>query len=424
MSTDSQTDSSTDLPCHAPHLFSPFDFRGKGIAPNRFFKSAMSEVLAKDGEHLPNEKHYRLYQRWAQGGSGILVTGNVMIDRSALAEPGNVLLEDDLHLDRFADWVDAVRAVNPETQFWMQFNHPGKQTNKILTPTPVAPSAVPLGAGLDKMFAPPRALETDEIHDIIRRFSTASRLAKEAGWDGIQVHCAHGYLVSQFLSPHHNRREDDWGGSAENRRRFLLEIYRAIRAEVGSDFAVSVKMNSADFQKGGFEGEEAYELIDKLSEEGIDLIEISGGQYESMAMFDARQSTREREAYFLDFATEARSRTSVPIAVTGGFRSVKAMEAAIASGATDFVGLGRPLTLDPDLPKHAAANPNYVSDIGSPSTGIKSLDDMLMLDGAYYETQIGLMGRGKDPNPAISAWRTVLEIGMALGQTAFMKRRA
>ena len=411
-------------PDHATHLLNSFDFCGKGIAPNRILKSAMSEVLAKDGEHLPNEKHYRVYRKWANGGSGILVTGNVMIDRSALAEPGNVLLEDDRHLDRFEAWVDAVRAVNSETQFWMQLNHPGKQTNKFLTPTPVAPSAVPLGKSLDKMFAPPRALERDEIHNLIQRFATSSRLAKQAGWDGVQIHSAHGYLVSQFLSPYHNRREDEWGGSVENRRRFLLEIYRAIRTEVGVDFLVSIKMNSADFQKGGFEGEEAYELIDKLSAEGIDLIEISGGQYESMAMFGTSQSTREREAYFLDFAAEARSRTDVPIAVTGGFRSVQAMEAAIASDATDFVGLGRPLTLDPDLPKHAAADPNYVMNVGSPSTGIRSLDKMLMLDGAYYETQIGLMGRGKNPNPAISAWRTVLEIGMSLGQAAFMKRRA
>lgn len=412
-----------DPPAHAPTLFSPFDIGGKATAPNRFFKSAMSEILAQDGVHLPTEKHNTVYRRWAEGGTGILVTGNVMIDRRALGEPGNVVLEDDAHLDRFAAWVEAVRAGDPRTQFWMQINHPGKQTPKFLAPEPVAPSAVPLGAGLEKVFATPRALEGDEIGEIIRRFATTARLAKQAGWDGVQIHGAHGYLVSQFLSPHHNRRTDEWGGSAENRRRFALEVYRAVRAAVG-DLPVSIKMNSADFQKGGFEGDEAHALIDALTAEGIDLIEISGGNYESPAMTGARRSTREREAYFLDFAAAARARTDVPIAVTGGFRSVAAMEAAVAGGATDFVGLARPLTLDPDLPRNAAADPDYVRDVGRPTTGFKTLDTMFMLAVSYYETQIARMARGLDPDPEMSAWRTVFATARTLGKAAFKKRRA
>ncbi|MEL6188767.1 MAG: NADH:flavin oxidoreductase/NADH oxidase family protein, partial [Myxococcota bacterium] len=301
---------------HAPTLFSPFDLRGKATAPNRILKSAMSEVLAKDGEHLPTEKHYRVYRRWAEGGTGILISGNVMVDRTALGEPGNVVLEDDQHLDRFEAWADAVHAGRPGVQFWMQINHPGKQSPKFLTSKPVAPSAVPLGQGLEASFASPRALEGHEIREIIQRFATTASLAKRAGWDGVQIHGAHGYLVSQFLSPHHNRRDDEWGGSTENRRRFALEVYRAVRHAVGPDFPVSIKMNSADFQKGGFEGDEAQDLIAALSEEGIDLIEVSGGNYESPAMTGARQSTRDREAYFLDFAAEARRRTDTPIAVT------------------------------------------------------------------------------------------------------------
>lgn len=418
------TEPSHTPPAHAPTLFSPFDIRGKARAPNRFFKSAMSEVLAEAGVHLPDEKHERLYRRWAEGGTGILVTGNVMVDRRALGEPGNVVLEDDQHLDRFAAWVEAVRAGNPETQFWMQLNHPGKQIPKFMAKTPVAPSAVPLGAGLEKLFATPRALESGEIDDIIRRFATAARLAQRAGWDGVQIHGAHGYLVSQFLSPHHNRRTDEWGGSAENRRRFALAVYEAIRAEVGANMVVSIKMNSADFQKGGFEGDEAYALIDALAAAGIDHIEISGGNYESPAMTGARQSTREREAYFLDFAAEARRRTDVPIAVTGGFRSVAAMEAALADGATDFVGLARPLAIDPDLPKHAAADPGYACELGRPTTGFKSLDTMFMLAITYYEAQIARMGRGDEPDPGMSAWRAVFSTAKSLGRTAFRKRRA
>ncbi len=424
MSIQKQQASELNVPDHAPKLFSPFDLMGKISAPNRFLKSAMSEVMAQQGVHLPTENHFKVYQRWAAGGTGIIVTGNVMIDKNALGEPGNVVLENDLHLDRFIEWVSSVREGNPNTRFWMQINHPGKQSPKHLTPKPVAPSAIALGKGFEAAFEKPRALGSEEIGQVIQRYVTTAKLAKQAGFDGVQIHGAHGYLVSQFLSPHHNQRNDEWGGNPENRRRFVLEVYRAIRQEVGPDFVVSIKMNSADFQRGGFGGEEAYDLIKALSEEGIDLIEISGGTYESPAMTGAKQSTNEREAYFLDFASEARKRTGVPIAVTGGFRSVKAMEAALASNATDFVGIARALTLDPELPLHAAADPQYTQDVGRPSTGIRALDNMFMIAITYYETQIRRMGNGKNPNPKISAWRTVLENLSAMGKVAFKKRRA
>jgi len=412
------------VPKHAPILFSPFGLNSKITVQNRFFKSAMSEVLAAQGKHVPTKEHFRVYERWASGGTGVIVTGNVMIDRNALGEPGNVVLEDDTHLNLFGDWVDAVHTSNPDIHFWMQINHPGKQSPKFLTSNPVAPSAIALGKGLEKSFTKPRALETEEITGLIKRYATTAYLAKQAGFDGVQIHGAHGYLVSQFLSPIHNQREDKWGGSPENRRRFALEVYRAIRSEVGADYPVSIKMNSADFQKGGFEGEEAYDLISALSDEGINLIEISGGNYETPAMTGARQSASDREAYFLDFAAGARKHTDVPIAVTGGFRSVAAMEAALSSNAIDFVGIARALTVDPELPIHAASDSHYYVDIGQPSTGIKALDKMFMIAISYYETQIRRMGKGKDPNPKMSAWRTVLESSLALGLAAFKKRRA
>ncbi len=424
MSQTAQAPSSGEVPAHAPLLFSPFDLNGKIAAPNRFFKSAMSEVMAKQGEHLPTPEHYRVYGRWAAGGTGTLVTGNVMIDRNALGEPGNVVLEDDRHLDRFTAWTSAVHKTKPLTRFWMQLNHPGKQSPKFLTPNPVAPSAVPLAKELEASFAPPRALEPDEIQGLVQRFATSAGLAKRAGFDGVQIHGAHGYLISQFLSPHHNRRDDQWGRSAENRRRFVMDVYRAVRAAVGAHFPVGIKMNSADFQKGGFGGEEAYDLITALSDEGIDLIEISGGNYESPAMTGAKQSTSDREAYFLDFAAEARNRTNAALAVTGGFRSGAAMEAALASGATDFVGIARALTLEPELPKKVAADPEYRCDVGRPTTGIRALDLMFMIAITHYETQIRRMGKGKDPAPNMSAWRTVADNVLALGRAAFKKRRA
>ncbi|MBD3664064.1 NADH:flavin oxidoreductase/NADH oxidase family protein [Sulfitobacter aestuariivivens] len=410
-------------PPHAPKLFAPLIFKRGPQAPNRILKSAMSEVLAKQGVHLPNNAHQEVYERWARGGTGILVSGNVMIDRTALGEPGNVVLQDGTSLDPFKEWVAAVRRGNPKTLFWMQLNHPGKQIPKFLSPEPVAPSAVPLGKGLDKSFAPPRALEDAEIEALIARFATSARLAQEAGFDGVQIHGAHGYLVSQFLSPHHNRRTDRWGGSAENRRRFVLEIYQAIRAAVGEDFPISIKMNSADFQKGGFAEDEAQEVMKALADAGIDLIEISGGNYENPAMTGHRQSTREREGYFLEFAAQARALSEVPLAVTGGFRSVRAMENAVASGACDMVGLARSLTLDPELPRNAACDPAYTRDVGTPSTGFRGMDRMFMLAITYYESQIRRMGRGLDPKPGMSAWHTVWENVSAIGGQAFRKRR-
>ena len=423
MATHSQAEDQQTEIADSGLLFSPFEVGQGVIAPNRFLKSAMSEVLAKQGEHLPNDFHYKLYRRWALGGTGTIITGNVMIDRTALGEPGNVVLEDASHLDRFRKWADAVHNVRPDTQFWMQINHPGKQTPKFLTSQPVAPSAVALGKGLEASFAPPRALEAAEIASLVTRYATTARLAKQAGFDGVQIHGAHGYLVSQFLSPHHNRREDDWGGTAEKRQRFAIEIYRAVRREVGPDFPISIKMNSADFQKGGFGGEDAFDLIDALTAEGINHFEISGGNYESPAMTGARQSTNEREAYFLDFAAQARQRTTAALAVTGGFRSARAMEAALMTGAVDFVGIARALTIDPELPIHAAQDPDYVCDVGSPSTGLRSLDQMIMLAVSFYETQIRRLSQGKEPKPNMSAWHTVYLTFGALGKAAFKKRR-
>lgn len=410
-------------PAHAPILFSPFTFKGGTIANNRFFKSALSEQLG-DAHHLPDQRLVNVYRRWALGNTGILVTGNVMIDRTALGEPKNVVLDADQDLAPFRAWAEAVTGSMSNGHIWMQLNHPGKQSPKQLSPTPVAPSAVALGRGLEAAFAKPRALEEQEILDIIEKFAVAAARAKEAGFTGVQIHGAHGYLVSQFLSPHHNRRSDQWGGSAENRRRFAVEIYRAIRARVGNDFVVAIKMNSADFQKGGFSGEEAFDLIKVLSDEGIDMIEISGGNYESPAMTGAKQSTQEREAYFLEFAEKARNLTDVPLAVTGGFRSVAAMEQALSSNAVDFIGIGRPLTIDPELPLHAEADPAYKADVGNPTTGLRIVDTMFMLAITYYESQIARMGRNRNPDKNKSAWWTVIDSALTMGALAVRKRRA
>ncbi len=332
----------------------PFTFASGARAHNRFFKSAMSEALAGRDNRVPVERMERLYRAWAQGGVGVIVTGNVMIDRRALGEPGNVALEDARDLDALSRWARA--GTEQGAQLWMQLNHPGKQCPNGLNRESVAPSAVPFAKELRPFFATPRALTGDEVLALVERFAESAALAQKAGFSGVQIHGAHGYLVSQFLSPKHNVREDQWGGTAENRMRFVREVHRAIRAKCGAGFSVGVKLNSADFQRGGFTEEESLAVIEALATDGIDCVEVSGGTYESAAMMGAGQSerTRAREAYFIEFARKARERVKVALVVTGGFRTIEGMEQALSDGATDFIGLARPLASEPDLCAAAA----------------------------------------------------------------------
>ncbi|MFT3924916.1 MAG: NADH:flavin oxidoreductase/NADH oxidase family protein [Myxococcales bacterium] len=367
--------------------------------PNRLLKSAMSEGLATFDNRVTPEL-ITLYGRWAEGGVGLCVTGNVMIDRRALGEPGNVALEDDRDLDTFQAW--ALAGTGHDTACWMQLNHPGKQVPRGLNSESVSPSAVPFRADMARFFATPRALKEAEIEELIARFGVSARLAKRAGFSGVQIHGAHGYLVSQFLSPHHNQRDDAWGGSPENRRRFVLAVYDSIRAAVGTSFPVSIKLNSADFQQGGLSEDESLDVVKCLAERGIDLVEISGGTYEAPVMAKGapiRESTRKREAYFLDFAAKARGRVAVPLAVTGGFRTFEGISNALGSGALDVVGLARALALDPDFPKKLLASPETVSSVRPIRTGVGLIDRTGMMEVSFYSRQLRRMGRGKEPKP-------------------------
>ena len=279
-------------------LHDPLPLPSGLVLPNRLMKAAMSEALADSG-NSPGARLERLYRRWSRGVYGLLVTGNVMVDRTQLGEPDNVVIEDDRDLDALTRW--AKSSHDAGVPIWVQLNHPGRQSNPLaLGHIPVAPSAVPMSLPGSPT---PRELTSAEIEDIIERFVTAAAVCETAGFDGVQVHGAHGYLVTQFLSPLTNLRDDDWGGDPQRRMRFLLEIVRRIRARVSPGFAVSVKLNSADFQRGGFSEDESRDVIAALAAEGLDMIEISGGNYESPAMSgSAAASTRAREAYFLDYA--------------------------------------------------------------------------------------------------------------------------
>jgi 2,4-dienoyl-CoA reductase-like NADH-dependent reductase (Old Yellow Enzyme family) len=360
---------------------------------NRLAKSAMSEQLGTK-TNGPTEGLARLYETWSQGGAGLLITGNVMVDRRALGEPGNVVLEDARDQDLFARWARA-GAVDG-TQTWVQLNHPGRQSPRVASKEPVAPSAVPL-EGMGGAFAKPRALEEREIHDIIGRFATSARLAVDAGFAGVQIHGAHGYLVSQFLSPRTNLREDGWGGTPEKRRRFLLEIAKAIRAAIGPSKSVGLKLNSADFQRGGFSEEESMDVVRSL--EGIDLLEISGGTYEASTWQEGkkRPSTLAREAYFLEYAEKVREVAKMPLLLTGGFRSAAAMAKAVASGAIHVCGLARPLAVEPDLPRRLLSGEADAAIRVELETGVKKLDDFLEV--SWYQQQLQRMARGERPDP-------------------------
>lgn len=323
---------------------------------NRIGKAPMTEGLADRWDNASPELA-RVYERWADGGCGLSVTGNVMVDRSYLERPGNVVLEDERCMDQLRAWASA--GTRNDTQLWMQISHPGRQSPVYVSRKPLAPS--PIKVDMLWVHGKPRALIESEIQDIIQRFVRTAEIAKKTGFTGVQIHAAHGYLLSEFLSPLANKRSDQWGGSLENRARLLLECVRAIRAAVGSGYPLSVKLNSSDFQKGAFSEEDSRTVIQWLQKEGVDLIELSGGTYEHFALLDEEGGTTSegekvlsaasarREAYFIEMAQKIRQECDVPLMVSGGFRTLAGMEEAVSSGVTDLVGLGRPLSAEPDF---------------------------------------------------------------------------
>jgi 2,4-dienoyl-CoA reductase-like NADH-dependent reductase (Old Yellow Enzyme family) len=355
--------------------------------PNRLAKGAMTEGLA-DGWLRATARHGRLYRTWSEGGAGLLLSGNIQVDRYDLERPANVAIDrteprtfDAEARARLAEWARAATADG--SHLWGQVSHAGRQTPRYVTRRPLAPSAVQLE--LLGNYARPRALTEPEILDLIGRYAHAATVLRECGFTGVQVHGAHGYLISSFLSPVTNRRTDDWGGTLANRARFLLETVRAVRRAVGADCPVALKLNSDDFRKGGFTHEECLQVVAWLNDESLDLLEVSGGTYEQPRLIgfegkagDAvpvRASTRAREAYFLDYAAAIRRVARMPLMVTGGFRTRAGMEAALgdaagAGGDCDVIGLGRPLCWQPDFPRRLLARE---------VDGIENLDGRLRL---------------------------------------------
>ena len=384
------------------HLDSSFKLPNGTILQNRIAKSAMSENMGTL-QNAPTKNLIKAYNVWSKGGSGLLITGNVMIDSRALGEPRNVVVEDRSNFKLLQDWAKSCEGTG--THIWPQLNHPGRQAFAPINKEVAAPSAVSLKMGAaSRMFKKPTPLSEDAIWEIIKRFGNTAKIMQDAGFTGCQIHGAHGYLVSQFLSPLSNTRKDKWGGILENRMRFVIEIYREIRTQVGKEYPIGIKINSADFQRGGFSEEESLEVIRILSKEGIDMLEISGGTYEKPVMVGHKQkkSTQEREAYFLEYIQKARKITTKPLMLTGGFRTVSIMEQALIDGNLDIVGLARPFCLYPELAQDIFCRKieGFVTPL--PSSGIKMIDKMGGIELPWYELQIHRLGKGKRPKKRMS----------------------
>ena len=399
---------------------------------NRICKGAMTEGLA-DSQNRATFKHVNLYDKWSSGGAGILLTGNVQVDHRYLERPGNVVIEGpqtNEQISRLIAYSDAGTKNN--THLWMQISHAGRQTPASVAETPVGPSEVQLqmpGA----QFGKPRSLSHEEILDIIQKFSYCASIAKDTGFTGVQIHGAHGYLISEFLSPDINQREDDWGGNLEKRAKFLLEIVKSVRKSVGDAFPVSLKLNSADFQKGGFVHEEAIQVASWLNDEGLDLLEISGGTYEQPHLVGIdmglnperaevrRESTIAREAYFLDYAKDIRNVFKGPLMVTGGFRSTQGMNNALQQDACDVIGIARPFCIDPDiankllnesisetptLEKTMQIGPGWLG-LNSPFSVIKGVNGWGQQ--AFWCLNLIRMGEGLNPDLNLGVFRAFLQ---------------
>lgn len=403
------------------NIFEPLTLPNGAIIPNRLAKAAMEENMA-DKEQAPSQELFNLYHAWADGGVGLIITGNVMIDSRAMTGPGGVVLEDTEHLELFKKWAAIGRAKS--AQFWMQINHPGRQMQSNMGQDTWAPSAVALDLGkMSDKFATPIAMTQAMIDEVIQRFARTAQLAEQAGFTGVEIHAAHGYLLSQFLSPLSNQRKDQWGGSLENRARLLIEIVKAVRAVVSNTFAVAVKLNSADFQRGGFSAEDAKQVVEMLNELPVDLVELSGGSYEAPAMQGQARDGRTlaREAYFLEFATEIRKIAKMPIMVTGGIRRQQVAEEVVNSGV-EMVGIGTALAIAPDLPNAWKAGKPVAPELKPIEWDNKALASVANMSTVKY--QLRKLSKGKQPNPKVSpVWALILQQLAMTKRTKQYRRR-
>lgn len=394
-------------------IFAPLTLPNGSTLPNRLAKAAMEEQLAGPGQ-LPSDELIRLYATWARGGTGLLLTGNVMVDPRALTSPGAVVLQKGTDLTQFRRWASAAK--DNGARIWMQISHPGRQVFAANGQPGWAPSEVAVDLGKhSKLMARPRAMSEAEIEQTIARFGDTAAQAERAGFDGVQIHAAHGYLISQFLSPLTNRRGDQWGGALENRARLLLAVVVEIRRRVSADFSVAVKLNSADFQRGGFDAADARAVVAMLNGAGVDLVELSGGSYEAPAMQGQTRDGRTlaREAYFLEFAADIAKTATMPLMTTGGIRRIAVAEQVLAQGVA-VVGIGTALAMCPELPQQWRAGRD--ADGLEPQVGLKDKTMNALATMAVLRRQLQRIGAGKAPLARANVIFTIVRDQLRLKQ--------
>ncbi|KAH7014162.1 NADH:flavin oxidoreductase/NADH oxidase [Microdochium trichocladiopsis] len=369
------------------HINKPFTFPNGSTIRNRLVKSAMAEGYMEP-DCLPGDGLITNYSRWAQGGWGMLITGNYMIDPKGMSFPGMLLVNNDtvsreVQVAKLKAFASAARANG--TKIIAQLCHPGRagilipgRGGKNIAPSPIR---ISFGDGFIAralaalMTGTPREMTREDIDNIVGKFASAARLMAEAGFDGVELHGAHGYLISQFLSAESNQRTDEYGGSALDRTKFAVQVIEAVKAAVPDGFIVGIKLNSVDYQtdrsaQATKEGhvmnteKQLQECVDQfgaIAAAGVDYVNVSGGTMENPRMANGPPKstrTKAREAFFLSFAESFRaSFPDVPLMVTGGFHSRTGMEEAVAGGGTDLVGIGRGACACPSLPSDVVLNP-------------------------------------------------------------------
>jgi 2,4-dienoyl-CoA reductase-like NADH-dependent reductase (Old Yellow Enzyme family) len=384
--------------------------------PNRIMKAAMNEGLADPRTSDVTPALVRLYERWSDGGAGTLVTGVVNIQRGA-ADASMVTLDEHTDPGGLARWASAVH--QRDVRLIGQLVHQGRQTTVLVARHPLAPSVLP-SVRNNRVFGSSRALTGAQITDLVDRFADAAVLLERAGFDGVEIHAAHGYLIGQFLSPATNLRTDEWGGDLTNRSRFLMQIVRRIRARVSPAFAVLVKINASDFQPGGFDIDDSAQVVGKLGGEGADMVEISGGTYESASGALGVRSDEPgttKDAYFAGFAPRLRQMTDIPLALTGGLRSRAVMERLIEDGVVDVIGLARPLVEQPDVPQGLLdGSVDMIELTDLPSGG--GADQLL-----WYMAQFQRLADGFDFDPDYTIRSLRQHMLVTLGQQALTNGR-
>lgn len=336
-----------------------FEFSNK-IAANRFLKAAMTERLSSwdpknlEARGVPSKNLINVYRRWGEGGFGMILTGNIMIEYDHLEAAGNPIIARNCPFsgERFEAFKEMAKQGKKHGSLMVgQVSHPGRQVQDKIQPNPISASDIQLkGNVMGMTFAKPRAATEADIRNVIEGFAHAAEYLEKSEFDGIELHGAHGYLLAQFLSPTTNHRTDKYGGSLENRARLIIEIAQEVRKRTKPDFILGIKLNSVEFQDRGFEPEEAKQLCAMLEQNGFDFVELSGGTYEKLAFVHQRDTTKKREAFFMEFADLiAPALNKTKVYVTGGFKTVGGMVEALKT--VDGVGLGRPACQEFHLPK-------------------------------------------------------------------------